>query len=368
MVFDLSSVGEPIDARYPSDLAVASIAALQGARPDWVARNASVEVVLVEALALAAADVSNAANAAVAALAELLLGDFYGVARLSGSPAVGQVTVTFDATVTTTVPTGMRFVLADFGVEVASTADVTVTAGTSAALQVVTVESTSLVNGVGAGAAVDVLDVIPNLLGVAVTAAFVGGADPEDDVSYLARARVRLARVTNSLVVPAHFAAWCLEDGRAVNAATIPAWDGVSLASAGTDAGEVTVVTYGRGGNVSEEVRAEMAASMQAITAAGVNVHVNAAAVSTVAVTCTVASMPGYASDEVRAAVEAAITGFLNPQVWVIGADVVRAQLQDRITSIPQVDYVSALSAPAADVTVPADGVAKAGTLTVSVT
>ena len=51
-------------------------------------------------------------------------------------------------------------------------------------LDVFTTEATTLVNGVGAGAALDVLDVIPNVLSVAVTSAFAGGADPEDDTAY----------------------------------------------------------------------------------------------------------------------------------------------------------------------------------------
>lgn len=366
MAFDLSMVGTPIDLRYPSDLAVESIGALQGARPEWVARNASVEVALIEAMSLAVADVSNAANAAVATLAEVLLSDFYGVPRLPGSPAVGQVTVTFDSAVSVTLPAGLRFVLADYGVEVATSADVTVTAGLSAVLPVATATATSLVNGVGAGAAVDVLDVVPNLLTVEVSSDFVGGVDPEGSDAYLARARVRLARVTNSLVVPAHFAAWVIEDGRAVNALTVPAWDGAG--AAGSDGGHVTVVTYGRGGNLSVEVRDELAASMQAITATGITVHVNPAQVITVPVTCSVKAMPGFSSDVVRSAVESAVAGFLAPETWMIGADVVRAQLLDRITSIPQVDYVVSLDAPAADVVVAFDGVAKAGALTVSVT
>ena len=49
-----------------------------------------------------------------------------------------------------------------------------VTASSTAVLDVFTTEATTLVNGVGAGAALDVLDVIPNVLSVAVTSAFAG--------------------------------------------------------------------------------------------------------------------------------------------------------------------------------------------------
>ena len=371
MPFDLSSVGAALDERYASDMAEQAIDLMEAARPGLVMRNASPETVLIEALALAAADVSNAANAAVATLAELLLSTFYEVPRMPGSPAVGAVTVTFDTIVSTTIPAGTGFVLSDYGIEVAATADVVVSSSDTAVVQVATVNATSLVNGADSTAAVDVLDVIPNALIVEVSSEFVGGVDPEDDLAYLERARVRLARVTNSLVVPDHFSAYVLEDGRAVNAATIRAWDGTGTApapGAGTDAGEVTVVTYGRGGNLSETTRTELASVMQAITAAGVTVHVNPATVTSVAVTTTVKAVSGFTAEEVTAAVEAEVAAFLNPETWRIGAEVIKNQLQDRITSLSSVDYVVSLTAPSADVTLAHDAVASAGTITVSVT
>lgn len=367
MVFDLSTVGKPIDERYASDMAVAAIDLMQGQRTDWIPRNASPEVVLVEALSLGAAQVAGAANEAVGVLAEVLLSDFFGVPRAPGASAVGSLRLTFDSPVSMTLPAGSAFALRDFGVEVSTTTE-TVLAGVSeATVQVATAVATSLVNGADETSAVDVLDVVPNLLLVEVATPFVGGADPEGDYEYLARARLRLARVTNSLVVPSHFSAFVLEDGQAVNALTIGAWDGVSLATAGTDAGDVTVVCFGRGGNLPEPVREALAVQMTAITAEGITVHVNAADVITVPVAVSVKGMAGYSAAEVTAAVDDATRTFLSGESWVIGADVVRGQLQDRITSLPSVDYVVSLTAPAADVTIPADGVAVAGAISVSV-
>jgi len=269
--------------------------------------------------------------------------------------------------VTTTIPAGTGFLLSDYGVEVATTADVNVTASTTAVLAVSTTEATTLVNGVGAGAGVDVLDVIPNILSVAITGAFSGGADPEDDVAYTARARNRLARVTNSLVVPDHFTAYVLEDGRAVNALTISAWDGVSTGTIGTDAGDVTVVTYGRGGTLSAGDKTDLAAAMQAITYVGATVHVVDAAVTTVNVTTTIAPAPGYSNAEAKAAAEDAIRGFLNPETWTVGDDVLVGALQAAITDTPAVDYIVSMSAPSGTTTIAANAVAKYGTLTVSV-
>lgn len=367
MAFDVSAVGAPLDERYPSEIATASVEALQALLPNWIPRNASPELVYLEAVALAVAEVTNAANATIAAVEEDILANFYQVPRRPGSAATGQITVTFDSSVTTTIPAGTGFLLSDYGVEVATTADVNVTASTTAVLAVSTTEATTLVNGVGAGAGVDVLDVIPNILSVAITGDFSGGADPEDDVAYTARARNRLARVTNSLVVPDHFTAYVLEDGRAVNALCIPAWDGVSTGTIGTDAGDVTVVTYGRGGTLSAGDKTDLAAAMQAITYVGATVHVVDAAVTTVNVTTTIAPAPGYSNAEAQAAAEDAIRGFLNPETWTVGDDVLVGALQAAITDTPAVDYIVSMSAPSGTTTIAANAVAKYGTLTVSV-
>jgi len=368
MAFDLSAIGAPLDTRYPNDLALQSIAALQSLQPSWIPRNASPEVIFIEAVALAVAELVNGANATIAAVEEDILATFYQVPRRPGTPAAGQITVTFDTTVTTVIPAGTGFSLSDYGIEVQTTADASVSAASSKVLDVATTEATTLVNGVGPGAAVDVLDVIPNILSVAVTAAFGGGADPEDNAAYTARARNRLARVTNSLVVPQHFSAYVLEDGRAVNALCIPAWDGASTGTIGTNAGHVAVVVYGRGATLSAADKADLAAAMQAITYAGATVHVVDAATTTVNVTTTVKAAPGYTASEVQAATGQAVATFLAAETWPIGDDVIRNQLQAAIIDIPQVDYIVAMSAPSGDTTIAANAVAKPGTVTVSVT
>ena len=367
MGFDLSSIGAPLDERYPSELAAQAVAAMQAALPGWIPRNASPEVVLIEAMALAVADVTNAANATIGAIEQDLLSNFFQVPRSAGTPAVGELTVTFDTTVTTTIPAGTGFSLVDYGMEVQTTAAVDVVADTDAVLQVATVEPTTLVNGVGAEASVDTLDVIPNLLTVAVSSAFANGSDVEGDAAYTLRARNRLARITNSLVVADHFSAYVLEDGRATNAATLGAWDGDSLTTLGDDTGHVTVVTYGHAANLSTTVRDELAAAMQAITAEGVTVHVNAAGVQTVAVTASVVAAPGWTAAETQAAAVAAVQAFLAPETWEIGAAVVPGAVSAAISDTPQVDYVDTLTLPSGTVTLDEDEVAKYGTITVSV-
>ena len=121
MAFDLSSIGSPLDERYSSDIAAESLEALQALLPNWIPRNASPELIYLEAVALAVSDVVNSANATIAAVEEDILENFYQVPRLAGSSAGGQITVTFDSTVTTTIPAGTGFALADYGTPEADT-------------------------------------------------------------------------------------------------------------------------------------------------------------------------------------------------------------------------------------------------------
>lgn len=367
MAFDIGAVSEPLDERTAGDLLADAIAALQVAMPDWVPRNGSPEVIYLEAVALAAAEVVNAGNAIIAAVVEAVLETLFLVPRGTGVQAVGELTITFDSTVTTTVYAGTRFSLPEYGTELLVTADATVTAGTTLVVQVVTADATSAVNGVGSAAAVDILDSIPNALSVAISSDMANGAEPEDDTAYIARSRNVLGLVSNSLVVLDHYTSYCRLSGLVSNATTIGAWDGAAIGTAGSDAGYVTSVVYGSGGTVSAENKATLAADMQAITADGVTVAVVDADLEVVNVEVDVVAISGVETATVQASVQAAITAWLRPETWEFGETVRTTSLTALVAGVDGVDYVDSLTAPATDVTLTANQLADLGTLTVSV-
>ena len=367
MAISAEALGQRLDVRSAGDLAIDAIAALSERQPEWVPRNGSPEVIYLEAVALVVAGIVSGAEVILGGVVESVLANLYGVPRLAGASATGDLTVTFDASTSTTIPAGTAFSLSEWGIDLVSTADVVVSSSLTATIPVATADATADANGLGATELVDVLDDIPNALSVVISGTLAGGSAPEGDTEYLERARNRLARVTNSLVVADHFTAWALEDGRPSNALGVGAWDGVATGTIGADYGDVAVVTYGRGAQLSTEVKAELAAAMQAITAAGVTVSVVDATLTTVAVTCTVHPLAGWSSDDVRSAVEAAISAYLAPETWVFGETVRTTTLTTVIAAADGVDYVTTLAAPAADVTLAADELAVAGTLTVTV-
>ena len=368
MALSTAALGQQVETRNLDDIVADALDLLADRLPEWTPRNGSLEVIYLEAVAQAAAEVAAAANAQVGAVVEAVLSTLHGVPRLPGAQAVGSLALTFDSTVTTVVPTGTGFLLPDTGIELVSTSDVTVTAATSCTVPVRTATATSAANGLGPGTAVDVLDAIPNALTVAVAVALTGGTDPESDSAYLARASSRLARVTSSLVVTDHFAAWTLEEGRASNATAIAAWNGAAIGTAGSDAGHVTVVAYGRGGALSAGDKTALAVAMQALTAVGATVHVVDPALTSQNVVATVKAKPGWVAADVQAACVAALRAWLNPETWPFGDDVRATQVPVVLAAAAGVDYVVSVTTPAADVAIGVNGLAAAGTLTVTAT
>lgn len=366
MAFDIDALGEPLDGRYAAEVAVDAVDLLRVLLPEWLPRNASPEVIYLEAVAQAVAEVLAGGNDVAAKVVELILAGVYQVPRLPGSAAVADVELAFAQNVTTVIPAGSGFLLPEHGLELASTVDVTVTGTDTALVPVATTIATSEVNGLTP--LIDVLDVIPDLVSVTLDTPLTGGQFPEDDGSYLLRARQRLRRVTNSLTVNEHFASYVLESGLASNAGTVAAWDGAVVGTAGSDEQHVTVVCYGFGGEVAAADMLRLADEMNAMVAEGVTVGVQAVRLETVAVTTTVHAEPGYTAADVQASVADAVQTYLAAHTWTPGETVRTASLTTVIDNAPGVDYVSTLDAPAADVTLDVDQVASAGTITVSVT
>lgn len=365
---DLSYLGLTPDERTADDVVADAIDYAQTQLPEWIPRNGAVEVVILEAAALASAETQAALNNLPGRVVEGILG-LYGVPRSPGAVATGTLTVTFDTAVTTTIPAGTRFLLVDEGVDLVSTAEVTVTAATTASVAVATEDYTAAVNGVGASASVDLLNAIPNALSVAVSGTLTGGADPESDDAYLDRASTVLARVTSSLVVPTHFTAYALQDTRVSRATTVDLFDGsIGTGSPGDHVGDITVYVYGVGGAVDAAVRTELETSMQELSAAMMDVHVEAAQVTTQNVELEVVGLAGYDSSTVQASVEAAIAAWMDPSVWEWDDDIRPNDIIALADTVSGVDYVVSVTTPSTVTSITAPGgLALAGTITVTV-
>lgn len=359
----LSRVEITPDDRDPQQTFDQMLGAVQAALPTWQARNGSLEVVLLEAFAVGAADVIYALNRLPGRIEEDILA-LYDVARFAGTQATGDVEITLDESRTVTITAGTRFGIPGNDVVLEVTTETTAT-GSTITVPVRATTAGSAPNALAANAPLDVIDAIPHVISVALDGTMSGGADPETDAEYLTRAATRLARVTSSLVVPEHFAAYALENPNVRRAKAYDLWDGVGT-NTSADIGYVTVATYGRSGQVDSTVRSTIQSEMAERCAAMITPVVIAANVDTVNVTATVDALPGYDTDEVRNACVAAIRAWMDPEVWEWDEPARETDTTVILAGVEGVDFVDSVSSPSGSVAV--DMLAQAGTVTITVT
>jgi uncharacterized phage protein gp47/JayE len=361
---DLSYLGIVPDDRDPQAVFDSALASAQAALPTWVPRNGNVEVVLMEALSIAVADAVYSLNRIPPVVLEAVLG-LYGVPRGLGDQAVGAVTITFDDIRSLEIPAGS--VLQDpttgLGLYVRDTT--TVTEVDTITAVVVATDTGAAANQIPVGTSLDMIDVVPYAVEAVLSTAMSGGTDPEDDAAYYDRAATVFARVTSSLVVPTHFTAFALEDTRVLRAATVDQY--APGGTVGLDLGHVTVYVYGAQQQIPAPVRAELQASMQALSSAMLTVHVEPAAITTQAVDVTVVALAGYAVGEVDAAIVTALGVYLNTDSWAWGGDVIVNEIITVVSNVEGVDYVSTVTVPAGTIAVGIDGLVTAGAITVTV-
>lgn len=362
---DLSYLALDVDDRDPQAIFDAALAKYLELAPTAQVRNGSVEANLLEGVSVAGADIIYALNRVPSIVVEGIL-NLYGVPRSAGTVAAGTVTLTLDGTRTLTVTAGQRLSDPTTGLTLIASTSTTGTSVSTLAVPFETEEPGGAGNAIIAGTALDLIDAIPYVVSAAVTTGFSGGSDPESDAAYIDRASTVLARVTSSLVLPIHFTAYCLQDTRVGRATAIDLYE--PGGTPGSDVGHITVRVYGRGAQMSTEIRAELKAAMAAISASMVTIHVEAAVLVTQAVTLTVKGMTGYTSGAVNAAVTAALQAWLSPDSWTWGRDVFVSELTAVVEALAEVDYVASVSIPAGTIAIAADALVTAGTITVTVT
>lgn len=362
---DLSAINLVIDDRDPQAIFDASLATFAELAPTATLRNGSVEAILLEAIATAAADVVYALNRVPAKAVEGIL-NLYGIPRFAGSPATGTVTLVLDGTRTLTVAAGQRMQDPATGIVLTVSANTTGTSVSTLAVPMQAEEPGGAGNAIASGAPIDLVDQIPYVASAAASTAFSGGADPETDAAYVDRASTVLARVSSSLVLPIHFVAYALQDARVGRATAVDLYQ--PGGTAGSNLGHLTLYTYGRAAQLSSSVREELRAAMQAISAAMITVHVEPAGIVTQAVTLTVQALPGYSTSTVQASVVAALQSWMSPDQWDWGRDIMATEIIDVAADVAGVDYVTTVTTPSTTVAVGASQLAKAGTITCTVT
>jgi uncharacterized phage protein gp47/JayE len=349
----------------PQDIFDAAIALLQIRLADWVPREANTEVLLLEALAQEVAELIFAANRIPDAVVETLL-RLYGIERDAGAPPTVTLEFTMSGTVGYTVPIGtaVRLDLAGYESIVFTTdVELTILAGVSTGTVTATGDRyTAEGNGVPAGTEVELLDSLTNVDQVDTFTEVTGGRDAEEDADYFERGSQRFARLTETLVLPAHFVSSALD-------AYNPAGDPDNNGPIGADGGHMTVAVYGDGAVVSAPNKTALETKMEEAAIASLDVHIIDPTITAVNVDVTVKALAGYDSAVVDANVVAALTAYLDPMQWGWGAVVRLYELVQVINSAEGVDYIVSFTTPVADTNLTGVApLADLGTVAVTVT
>lgn len=326
--------------------------------PEWVPREGHTEVVLLESQALITAELVYAVNRLPSAVLDALL-TLYGLEPDPGTPATGSVTFTTSAATDVLVPAGTRLRLiydnGDSSVDLLTDADLLIVAGAGEGTTAVTaVENTAAINGLTGD--LELVDSVVAIDTVALVAGMTGGTDPEDSAAYQARGANLFRRLVSTLVLPEHFTAAALEDPAVARATTLDLYNPDAGSGApGDHPGHVTVAASAPAGDpLTPEATTALVASLEEKAHAALEVHVIAPTITDVDVTTTITATAGAVAADVEAAVEQAITDYLDPDRWEWGGTVYRNELIALIDGVDGVDRV-------VDVTIPAGDVALAG-------
>lgn len=339
--------------------------------PGWIPREGNTEVLLLEALAMEVAETVFAINRVPASILETLL-KLFNVDRSAGTAPVVVLKFNMVGTAGYLIPQGteVRMTL-DGGLEdliFSTVTDLTIAPGSSnGTVNAVGNRFTADGNNVATSTYLELLDSIIFVDSVQLDSFVTAGEDPETDQEYFARAVARFGRLSDTLVLPAHFTSYTLENPTYKRAFTIDNWDGTG-STPGTVGGHVTVAVYGNGVANSTGEKNALQASLEAISLANLTIHVIDPTITAVNVTATVKAKLGYNTSDVQTAVVAALNSYLDPMTWEWGTTVRRFELVSLMDQVEGVDYVVSVGTPASDVTLTGNApLADAGTLTITV-
>lgn len=328
---------------------------LQAYLPDWEPREGHTEVMLLESLALEVAESVFAINRLPGTILEVLM-RLYGVDRDAGAPPTTTILFIASDDAGHTIPAGTRVALTVAGEEdpvvFATTAAVVIADGaTTAVVAAVGDRNTDAVNGVAAGAPVDVVDAVVFVERAELASPPTGGTVEEDDETWFSRGVARFSRLVETLVLPRHFAAAALERPEVSRAFAVDNYDPNQAGSPGDHAGHITLSVYGDGGVLTADAKEIIRAAFDLQAQANLAVHVVDPTVSVVDVTAVLVAEVGYATADVEAAAVEALDAYLSPEQWPWSATVYRNELIALLDGVEGVARVDSITTPAADFT-----------------
>ncbi len=359
-----------LDAQAVFEQAVERVRALL---PGWTPREANTEVVLLQGLALIVSELSFAANRIPSAVTQAVLGRLFGVERDPGAAPVGRVRWEISDDAGREIPLGSRIQIdAGGNAPVVFTTDESLVIPPGRRTGEVGISGQdlgTLGNGVLPGQRFDLVDALAFVDAVVLVAETTGGRDAEDGEVYLDRGAAVLSRLVTTLLNPEHFELAAQAYPGVARARAVDLYDPTSGFAPGESPGHITIGVLGAdGAPLGSEAREELRVHLADQAAAFLVIHVTSPTITTVNVAMTVVSVAGADTDAVATACTAALREFLDPVALRWGSVVRLYELIALVANVPGVDYVAAVTGPAADVALPgAVPLARAGSVVVTV-
>lgn len=307
--------------------------------PGWTPRVGSLEMVVLEALAIIVSEDVYALNRIPDAIMEALIGNF-GIQRQLGSQAAATVTLSVVDTTGYSIPSGttLRLDLGN-GESVDFTTDdvVSVASGaTTVVANITATTNTATPNGYAIGTQLVITSPVSYLTQAFLASVPSGGSGVETDDEWRSRAVGLFSRLTSVLALPKHFTARALEQPGVGRALTKDNWNVSSSA-----AGHVTVaVADDEGAALSGGDKTDLETLLDSECVSDLVVHVVDPDYNVIDVNVTVKALPNYISSDVQALVIQTLNLYLSPASWQWGLKVYLNEIISLVDQVLGVDRV----------------------------
>lgn len=315
---DYISVGLDVD---PTELEDNVYTYIQSWYPNWRPEEGHLAVIMTEAFMQEVADARFQASDVPPSIFRYF-GGLVGVRPTEASPAVGFTTWSVIDTLGHTIPadTSVRIPISGDDYMVFNVVnDVEIAVGDSTTevgeVQLVAAEESSLGNGLtGQPELLTVLDYVdPNT--IVLEAATSGGSDEEDNDTYLGRLSLRLQLLADRPILPRDFEIYMQTIPGIERALCLNLFDPAN----GLYTNERTVTMVGldaTGVGISEPLKTQAQQLLDAAREVNFVVKTMDPTTTAVTVSATVRCYVGWQAADVKANVEAAISGYLSGRTW----------------------------------------------------
>jgi len=350
----------PIDTE-PQDVLDDAYSELQSLIPGWMPADGNLDVWLLQAIAVIAAETRDVASDVSKSIFRWFGDALVGLPPIDATPAYGNTTWTMVDNLGYTIPLGTQVTMADAEGNIyafETTQEITVFPGSTAtaagAVQIVAVDETSGANANNLTNPVSLLDPLAFVDTITITAPTTGGQDAESDDDYLNRLAATLELLAPRPILPNDFAVLARDVPGAWRALAIDLYNpGPPIDSNCPRC--VTVIAVDQAGQpVSAGVKSAIDADLQARREVNFLVFEADATITQVDVTYTAIALAGYDKPTLLASVNSALQGYLDPASWGTTPNDTRAwrqqtlvrylEVAQTINDVLGVDYISALT------------------------